>query len=339
MEHHKKLFTIIALLVYAMSAWSQGDQRMNRLMEFLKDKEDVFCTLIINNNIRLTRSFLVAGMYNGENASSKNHLELIMSALNDSRSNSKECCWWEKHSNGNDSMDVSIAFPRNGADNIIYSNRNGRRNLASDEYATFHYYTQGSKQKGTYDLKYFCVEDANARGTQPLTAESYEQAVFPIFNDKSIHKTAVNWIHDETYSDKADIKTNYLMTSTKLSNDTYSTGSTTGSIFTIPASEKELAEKTLEKLMASTSEYLGSHPEQQYTLYPYLKGSGRNVPASFLSSGSMSNVQYDVMYASDDDGYHFLFIKTDGALWIPKQYSMLKSIKNNKKSFLKNKKK
>ena len=235
-------------------------------------------------------------------------------------------------------MEVSIAFPHNGANtDIIYNIRNGRKNLISENYVSFRYAGKDSQRQQEINLMYFCcVKNTTLRGTTPIISENYEQAVFPIFNDKAIGKTPVNWIHDEACSDKAGIKENYILTTMKKANPA---GSTTGYIFTIPVAEKDLAEKTLEKLVASTSEYLDVHPEQQYTLIHRLSGNrgNANAPSSIMNSGMQSEVQYDVLYGSDDDGYHFLFLKTDGSLWIPKQYSLLKNIKNYKKSYLKGK--
>ena len=54
---------------------------------------------------------------------------------------------------------------------------------------------------------------------------------------------------------------------------------------------------------------------------------------SATSVSKYAKVMHGIYCAADEQGFYFLVTKTQGALWIPKEFTKLKSMVNGKKEY------
>ena len=122
-------------------------------------------------------------------------------------------------------------------------------------------------------------------------------------------------------------------------------GETTGIIYTIPCDKQDMAIALLEKLNSITEQYIEQHPEQTFAYEFDIKFNpcGKGLAEGYEASSQLlyavpvndNKECYRIRCAENAQGYHILVFKTKGVLWIPKEWSKLKSIVNGKKTYVK----
>lgn len=274
--------------------------------------------------------------------------------LENTRMCANELYWWERHDEGKDSIMVSLAYKNRyykGAPLVF--KHNGHTSYESAEVANYSYKSYSKKiphiarltSIGDFVLSYYCLMDSLVTDTRPFDTVAYKQTVLPLLQDKRIKHRPVSWTHDEGYFDKdSDLYRIYfpVMHFIDQHGKNVTRGSTTGTIYTLKAEkagDEEAIQRIMEQFVEKTSQYVNAHPEQRYTYYPAVRVSKLDSdPETLVRIDDNPLSTFHVMFAKDDEGYHILLLQTEGVLWVPWHYSILKSIQNDKEVFLKGKK-
>lgn len=282
-------------------------------------------------------------------AASEEIISKIERILETTRQATDELYWWEKHQDGQDSVMVSLAYRNRTYDKAPQSRTfQGHTHYVSAEFADYSYYSQklkfidGLTGTGVFSLNYNCQVDSVG---EPFDPEAYMQSVQHLLQDKHIEQRPIKWIHDETYSEMSKSPKDTHYKSSSYSNGIPDAGSTTGTLYTLkPKKEgdEEAIRLKLEQFLEHTEQYIIAHPEQQYN-YSSHRYSCFQI---FVSNGSLWSLlsgitkdhsKFEIRITHDDEGYHILQLHTIGSLWIPKHYSTLESIYNDKEVFIKGK--
>lgn len=293
-------------------------------------------------------------IYNNSNKA----ISQIEHLLENSRNNTDKLYWWETHLGGKDTIMVSLAY-KNRFNNEHTYNYQGHTQYESAEVADYSYYTFDQNMEptnsrltllGSYSLSYHCLLDSVPTVFESFDAEGYKQFVLPLLQDKRIKQRPVLWTHDETCEPNALENYTSFMSYTNEQGKLLS-GDTRGTIYTLKAekAEDEVAvQKIMEQFLDKTNQYIAEHPEQDYNYHPNVRVSNLKSTPQILVQATPKTIKklpdspeslFSVMVAHDNEGYHILLLQTEGTLWIPRHFSVLKSIHNDKEVFLKGKEK
>lgn len=272
--------------------------------------------------------------------------------LQSSRLATDELYWWEKHQDGKDSMLVSLAYKNKHYSGLPLSfAHNGHTSYKSAEVANYSYVSKDKATvifdrlyyKGNFSLRYYCLLDSVATELVPFDAEAYRQSILHLLKDKRVVERPVSWIHDESYiGDSPSALELYVSVFKTTGNKgTRWAGNTTGIIYTLrPKKDGDEAaiRRIMEQFLNLTAQYVNAHPEQNYIYHPSICVSDLAAEPKTIVAGSYAlESKPEVLAAHDDEGYHILLLQTEGGPWIPRHYSTLKSIHNDKEVFLKGK--
>lgn len=154
---------------------------------------------------------------------------------------------------------------------------------------------------------------------------------------KGARKYPVYWRHDEGYD--ADVAKELIWKTTLQSDHgpNKHTGLTTGWLYFIPKAYMNEASELLATLDSLTYAYVNQHYDQDYTYHftpQFSQSSGYSIP---LISGSNwpdkqpVQTSYQLGAYWDEDGFYFTSITTEGELWMPRDYTKLKSWVNGER--------
>lgn len=277
-------------------------------------------------------------------AASEEIISKIERILETTRQATDELYWWEKHQDGQDSVMVSLAYRNRTYDKAPQSRTfQGHTHYVSAEYADYNYMTDSQKYKetdrltrlGNFSLNYHCQVDSV---WEPFAPEAYKQSVQHLFRDKHIEQRPIKWIRDENYT----VVPGLYITEGYRDDKPY-TGSTTGTLYTLkPENEgdEEAIQHKLEQFLELTDQYLTAHPEQQYDYQSYRHGDfyiSNGYPFPLVTGFTEDKSKFNIIIAHDDEGCHILLLHSYGNLSIPRHYSTLESIYNDKEVFIKGK--
>lgn len=255
-----------------------------------------------------------------------------------------ESYMYEYHKNDTDTLKYSLAF---GEDNETHFASHyktigflyGRRVANFRYWKRFNDRYQGFEEFGTYNhaisipnsVYDFCPFDIN-------TFETIIQASLQELKKlKGAKIYPVYWRHDDGFNDEVGAGNLVMKTIYESDNgDNKHTGLTTGTHYFIP-SKYEAEAKTLCRCLDSLAhDYVDRHPEQLYRYYftsSFPSGKLKDIvhgPAYYPTP-----ISYNLSCMRDGDGFHILSITTDNELWIPREWTKLKSWINGEKTYLK----
>ena len=155
---------------------------------------------------------------------------------------------------------------------------------------------------------------------------------------KGAKKYPVYWRHDEGYKEEQN-ELIYKVTKMTDYAENKHTGLTTGDLYFIPKSYESEAQELLTTLDSLTYDYISSHYDQDYS-YNFNARFFYNKNVIIVSGSNWPDKQpvstdYLLSTYMDDDGFYFLFVTTEGEIWMPRDYPKLKSWINGKREFLK----
>lgn len=215
------------------------------------------------------------------------------------------------------------------------------------ETLSLEYYAQPnngcSKHKSAWGaLNYFRNEQLPSGETLPFDWEAYHALILPLLNQDGVIAREFRWAQDNDpeYGKKLNIdyRGRYQVHS---ANGKTTEGEATGIIYTIPYDKQDLAIALLDSINSITERFLDEHREQNYSyLYGesfkhYKKGfKGDNYCHMFstMIDGELVSCR-KVEIANNEDGHHILVFKARGAVWVPREYSKLKSMINGVKEY------
>lgn len=287
-------------------------------------------------------------------AGSKEIMSRIEKILQSTRPGTDELYWWEKHQDGKDSMMVSLAYKnRYYSEAPVSFSHNGHTSYESAEVANYNYFSYDKRvlfdrlySKGYFTLRYYCLLDSIATdlSSSSFDADAYKQSILHLLKDKHVEQRPVSWIHDEGYTQDCPNALDFYVSVTGItdSEGTWWAGNTTGTIYTLRAKkdgDEAAIRSIMEQFLDQTAQYVNAHPEQNYIYCPSIRIGDLLAAPKMIVKDTLSpnNFNVNVMAAHDDEGYHILLLRTKGVLWVPKHYSTLKSIYNDKEVFLKGK--
>lgn len=282
------------------------------------------------------------------------YVETIRNTLEDLMPIAEESYHNESHNGGKDTISYSLC--------ISSGNNSVKRNLG------FHGSPQffEAKESISFDVNrtpqpnctthhrawssfdYVRNEQLATQESVPFNWEEYHKSILPLLKQKGVKQRKFLWAQDNNpdYMKDRKLYDDYsnLMSVTTVEGKT-TAGETTGIIYTIPCDKQDLAIALLEKLNSITEQYIEQHPEQIFTyefdnkFNPCGKGFAEGYEASsqVLYAVPVNDYKecYRIRCAENAQGYHILVFKTKGVLWIPREWSKLKSIVNGKKTYVK----
>ena len=152
---------------------------------------------------------------------------------------------------------------------------------------------------------------------------------------KGAKKYPVYWRHDEGYQDDVGGELVYKVTMQSDYGENKHTGLTTGDLYFIPKVYENEANELLSTIDSLTYDYVEAHYDQAYNYKFNPRFSYHNsvsiVDGSTWPDKKPVTTEYRLSTYMDEDGFYFVFITTEGELWIPSRFSKLKSWINGKR--------
>lgn len=279
-----------------------------------------------------------------KNAREKNerNLNVIRGELDKLLPLAEESYHFESHKKGGDTINYSIClkagsdvFKRNKETGVIYY-------LNGMETIQFDYHTKPTQnctkhKQGFGMFRYERNEQLPSGESELFDWDAYFSRIKPLLTQDGITSRDFRWAQDndpeymsgnpfQDYSTKGQIM-NVKGKTTE--------GETKGTMYTIPKDKKELAKSILKSINEVSLQYISEHREQEYTYY-YVEDFLRLNRLDELFSARISRTPETTSYiycAADEQSYYIFVTKTQGALWIPKEFTKLKSMVNGKKEY------
>lgn len=277
------------------------------------------------------------------NAKEKNerNLDVIRGELNKLLPMAEESYHFESHKKGGDTINYSIClkagsdvFKRNKETGVVYY-LNGMETIQFD-------YRSGAtkncdKHKQGYGMfRYERNEQLPSGESELFDWDAYFSRIKPLLTQDGITSRDFLWAQDndpeymsgnpfQDYCSKGQI-TNVNGKTTK--------GETKGTMYIIPKDKEDLAKSVLKHINDISLQYIDEHPEQEYK-YHYVDTFYKlSRPNDIFSARISHDTHICYIYsAADDQNYYILVTKTQGALWIPREFTKLKSMVNGKKEY------
>lgn len=287
------------------------------------------------------------------------NLEVIRRELSKLLPLAEESYQFESHKRGGDTINISICM-RAGSDVFKYKKETGVISyLNGMETIQFDYRTGTTKNcdkhKQGYGMFRYERNDQLASGESELFDwGAYFSRIEPLLEQDGIISREFLWAQDNDPEYMSGNLFKDYCTIGQIANEKGKTteGETNGTMYVISKDKEELARSILYSINDISLQYINEHPEQEY-IYKYVNAFSRhnrpdnvlNVRAnndstvdaeSMISATSVSKyakVMHGIYCAADEQGFYFLVTKTQGALWIPKEFTKLKSMVNGKKEY------
>lgn len=272
-------------------------------------------------------------------------------------STAAESYMFEYHRGQQDTIEYSIAFAKEDVDSAPSFKHNNAvyfKNMREVGRLHFHnnvrFHIDGT---GLYAHTYFEDNPRTWEQLQEFDAETFQRLIEPLFQaqkEKGVKSYPIYWRHDEGYADSVYFSVSgdsVVKTPGGLqSKETWSykdheelkhTGLTTGMHYLIPLEKEELALELLHCLDSMSQAYVNAHPEQRY-IYKQCKGYQSDIWETLVSGMVLRQIKscdYRLNHFHDEDGFHIVSIATYGELWVPRDWTKLKSWINGEKTYLK----
>ncbi len=275
----------------------------------------------------------------------RHHLDSIMPMA-------EECYHFESHNQGIDTIRYSICLHSGKNQTKRHDSKQGNysyNDVPGTETVSFSY---DSKQKscgrhfqGEGHLKYSRTESVpdrqSAKKSIPFEWAEYMQTVTPLLSQQGVTQRKFHWLLDSFIED-AD-KEYIFGTTVYLGDGKHSVkGETNGTMYFIPRDQKALADSLLKQVDFTTQNYIYQHPEQMYVYWFNPQFHSINPPQEYqyhelLRTWANESNPYNhfLIVCSDVRGYYFVVCETRGAMWFPREWGVLKSFVNGKKTYIK----
>jgi len=270
-----------------------------------------------------------------------------------------ESYMYEYHRGQRDTIEYSIAFAGeegNSALSFKHNNAVSFRNMR--EVGRLHYnntfLSADTFGNARYWHHYYEQNPLTWEQLQDFDAEGFQKLIEPFFQaalkEKGVKSYPIYWRHDEGYTDSvywsrgkgSDKETSGgLQFKYTLSHDddeeNKHTGMTTGTHYLIPKEKEMLALELLHRLDSISFAYVNAHPEQVYNYHRYnryYKGSWGTLVSGTVHYRNKGR-GYELNCFLDEDGFHIVSIVTLGEMWMPRDWTKLKSWINGERIYFK----
>lgn len=304
------------------------------------------CTQECNNPSAMIKSPDAEGIvwYNKRvNEKNERNLDIIRGELNKILPLAEESYHFESHKNGGDTINYSIClkagsdvFKRSMETGVIYY-------LNGMETIQFDYHTGARKncnkhKDGFGMFRYERNEQLPSGESELFNWDAYFSRIKPLLTQEGITSRDFLWAQDndpeymsgnpfEDYCTKGQI-TNVKGKTTE--------GETKGTMYIIPKDKEELAKSILKSINGISLQYIDEHREQEYTYYyveSFLNFNRLDELLNARISHTPITTKCAIYCAADEQNYYIFVTRTQGALWIPKEFTKLKSMVNGKKEY------
>lgn len=250
---------------------------------------------------------------------------------------------FENHKDSTDTVKYALAFAGfDGRVPFLYENKKynkveffGVREAASFKYDRyFDSQRQSFVKKGSLEHVYVTDSDKDLKDFDVAVFEALIQPVIKsLLSLKGAKALPVYWQHDAGYKDvngDGKFSTNHIR-----GGSVNGYGLTTGISYFIPDKYRSEAEELFRQLNSLALAYVNQHPEQRY-VYSH----STSFPQSallYIVCGVRGDHDdtYCLESSRDEDGFYILSLTTKGDMWVPNDWSKLKSWINGKKVYLK----
>lgn len=250
-----------------------------------------------------------------------------------------ESYMWEYHNDGIDTIQYTVVFGRYANDNRSRTelHKHQPQPYQVPELLSYQYFKSKKSSIGSGSLFYHFSPDSTYSPTQYIDQEKYEKILQGIFNQDGFSKRAIYVYNDNDhpYDDSEVMIGMHWNTPVQPYIETKVTVYTTKS--------EELALSTLHSLTEATFQFIDENPRLDFELTPR-SAFNRNSfsPALLFRSKRLSRIykeyQVRLQYLQNNKEYCFLILDINGNMMLPKEWIKLKSWKNGKKTYDKNRK-
>ena len=247
---------------------------------------------------------------------------------------------------------------KNGADTIKYS-----LSVAKDPYSLFVSGKDSCDEKSYVDIREIMgfryqskASVANGMGFGFLTHVfnydsglswddmkdfdnmAFEQLIQPVLKRamklKGAKEYPVYWRHDKGFDD--DVTEGGGLIRKEVSSVFDNPGGlTTGVDYVIPLQHDDAAHALLRELDSLSHGYVDAHPEQLYR-YNFPTQCFPAIDGTILKGYNLDGTdKYILMCELDPEGFHILYLRTNGEFWMPRDWQKLKSYINGEKVYRK----
>ena len=281
-------------------------------------------------------------------------LETIRDIFANLRKETSANYMYEYHNNGADTCFYSLAFYDD--DDKISSTKLGKYPNFVDwnEKALFEYrrgevilktentpadtlkFTMGPRALGEYYHVYSEPKSEPIEERKAFDIAAFKAVIQPTLESikqlKGAKEYPVYWRHDTEYKDS--LRGGLMWENWRDSKD--HAGITTGTHYLIPAQCDKEGRALYQKLAAVAHDYVNNHPEQEY-YYSYYNAFPAVNELHYIIQTDCEEGEddYYLGYYRDMAGLHIASVTTKGELWIPKDWTRLKSWVNGRKDYLK----
>ena len=269
----------------------------------------------------------------------------IRSTLSNLAAEASESYMYEVHHQDCDTIRLSMAW-RDGDLALTSWRGDGGVHYSNAREAVSFQYERPSGQKdgrGHYTHIYTDPYPEPMGDIKSFDGEAFQAVLSPclkrLLKLKGSKKYPVYWRHDEGYEESVGDKLIYKVTLQSDYGDNKHTGLTTGDLYFIPKTYESEALELLATLDSLSHDYVEGHYDQDYTYHFNPQFSyGNAVP--IVSGSNWPDKQpistEHALYASrDENGFYILLIKTEGELWMPRDFTKLKSWINGEQTYFK----
>lgn len=304
------------------------------------------CTQECNNPSGMIKSPDAEGIlwYNKQvNEKNEKNLSIIREELNKLLPMAEESYHFESHKKGGDTINYSIClkagsdvFKRNMETGVIYY-LNGMETIQFD-YRTRARDNCDKHKQGFGMFRYERNEQLPSGESELFNWDDYFSRIKPLLTQDGITSRDFLWAQDNDPEYMSGSPFQDYCTKGQITNVKGKTteGETKGTMYLIPRNKGQLAKSILKSINDISLQYIDEHPEQEYVYYyveEFLKLSKLDELLSARISHSPKTTTRYIYCAADDQNYYILVTKTQGALWIPKEFTKLKSMVNGKKEY------
>lgn len=281
------------------------------------------------------------------NAREKNekNLNVIRGELNKLLPLAEESYHFESHKKGGDTINYSIClkagsdvFKRNRETGVIYY-------LNGMETIQFDYHTKPTKnctkhKQGFGMFRYERNEQLPSGESELFDWDTYFNRIKPLLTQDGIASRDFLWAQDNNpeYMSSKLFQDYYRKGQITNAKGKTTAGETRGTMYVIPKDREELAKSILKSINDISLQYIDEHREQEYVYY-YVESFLKLNKLDELFSARISHAPQTRCYiycAADEQNYYIFITRTQGALWIPKEFTKLKSMVNGKKEYFSN---
>ena len=279
------------------------------------------------------------------NAREKNerNLNVIRGELDKLLPLAEESYHFESHKKGGDTINYSIClkagsdvFKRNRETGVVYY-LNGMETIQFD-YRTSPTKNCDKHKQGFGMFRYERNEQLPSGESELFNWDAYFSRIRPLLTQDGITSRDFLWAQDNDPEYMSGSPFEDYCTKGQIANVKGKTteGETKGTMYIIPKDKEELAKSILKSINDISLQYINEHPEQEYVYYyieDFLKlNTLKELFRARISHSPTSTYCY-IYNAADQQNYYIFVTRTQGALWIPKEYTKLKSMVNGKKEY------